>query len=361
MIEHTTMILITTGIFGAVTGIIGSWLFLEEKSLFVDAISHATLPGITLIFLITHNKNPMIFMFAAIISCLLAAYFVQKLKQNTTLKKDTILGIVLAASFGIGSMFLSKIQQLNLINSGLITKYFLGNATTIMQHDCYIIISMSILCLILTIMYKRVYSSIIFDTTFSKSIGIPIEYISSIMLLIITLTIITGLQIVGIILMSSLLINPAAAAYQWTKNLTHMLLLASFFGFIETTMGIYISSKLYHVSPGPVIIIIATIITLFSVVFSPNGIIISWYKNLKNKDEISTIQLLSRFLLFNEAKTDPFYPHDIITLKKIGKEISQKQLMLLQQQNYITSPKKNFWALTTKGLNLLKKHQGILG
>ena len=359
MIEHTTMILLATGLFGAVTGIIGSWLFLAQKSLFVDTIAHATFPGITFIFLLTHNKNSITFMLAAMASCLLAAYLVRNLQQNTTLKKDTILGIILAASFGIGSMLLSKIQQLNIINSGLITKYFLGNATTIMQQDCLIIIIMSILCLGITIVYKRLYSSIIFDPIFSKSVHIPTQYISSIMLVVITLTIITGLQIVGIILMSSLLINPAAAAYQWTKNLTTMMIIAGFFGLIETVIGIYLSSRLYHVPPGPIIIIIATIVTLVSIVFSLNGILVTWYTNIKNKKELSTVQLLSRFLLFNESKTDPFYAHDLITLRKIGKEIPTYHLTKLQQQGYIISPKRNFWALTPKGLVLLEKHKGI--
>lgn len=354
MITHATMIFITTGLFGATAGIIGSWLFLEQKSLFADTIAHATLPGITIIFLITHHKHPLLFMLAAITSSLVAAKFIQKLLQTTTLKKDTILGIVLAASFGIGSMLLSKIQQLNLINSGLITKYFLGNIATIMQQDCSLIIVMSILCLITILIYYKRYNIIIFDPTLSNTLHIPLSYISTIILLVTTLTIVTGLQIIGIILMSSLLINPAAAAYQWTKNLPNLMYLAAFFGLLETTLGIYISSQFHHVPPGPIITIIATIITFFSILFGPEGVVISWYQNKRQTKELSIVQLLSRFLLFNESKTDPFYAHDIITLTKIGKEIPPDQLINLEQAGYITSPKKNFWALTPKGLKLLK-------
>lgn len=359
MIEHTTIIILTTGIFGAVAGIIGSWLFLEQKSLFADTIAHATFPGITLIFLITQNKNSLLFMSAALTSSLFAAFLVKHLQKNSTLKKDTILGIILAASFGIGSMLLSKIQQLNVINSGLITKYFLGNAATMMEQDCVVIIMISIVCLFITLIYTRQYSSIIFDPIFSSTIHIPTKYISFVMLFNATLIIITGLQILGIILMCSILINPAAAAYQWTKNITKMILLAGLFGLLETTAGMYISSKLYHVSPGPIIIIIATTITCISILISPEGIITTWYTQKREKKELTTVQLLSRFLLFNEAKTDPFYAHNLIMLKKIGKEISISQLYSLQEQGLITSPQKNFWALTPKGLMLLKKHTSI--
>jgi hypothetical protein len=199
----------------------------------------------------------------------------------------------------------------------------------------------------------------IFDPIFSKSIHIPHQQISFIMLLMITLTIIAGLQIVGIILMSSLLINPAAAAYQWTKNLTNMLYLSAILGFFETAIGIYLSSIFYHLPPGPVIIIIATIITFISILLSPEGIAIHWYKNKLHAKDLSTAQLLSRFLLFNESKTNPFYAHNIIALEKIGKAIPNQKLIDLQIKGYVTSPQKNFWALTPTGLQLLKRHKDV--
>lgn len=359
LIDYTAIILLTSGIFGATAGIIGSWLFLEKKSLFCDTIAHATFPGITLIFLLTHSKNSTVFMVAATASCLLVAYLINQLQQNTALKKDTILGIMLATSFGIGSMLLSKIQQQNIINSGLITKYFLGNPATIMHHDCTMILVISIISLFITFIYRRQYSSMIFDPIFSKSIDIPTQQISFFMLMMITLTIIAGLQIVGIILMSSLLINPAAAAYQWSKNLTNMLYLSAVLGFLETAIGIYLSSIFYHLPPGPVIIIIATIVTFISILLSPEGVAIHWYKNKLDTKNLSTLQLLSRFLLFNESKTNPFYAHNIIALEKIGKAIPSQKLIDLQIKGYVTSPQKNFWALTPMGLQLLKRHKDV--
>ena len=353
------MIILTTGLFSSVAGIIGSWLLLEKKSLFADTIAHAAFPGITIIFLLTHTKSPALFMVSAIISCLFATYLIKKIEKNSHLKKDTILGIILASSFGIGSMLLSKIQQLNIINSGLITKYFIGNPATIMQQDCIFIIFMSFISFIVYIIYQRKYSALVFDPIFSKTIQSSTQYVEYIMLFIITLIIVAGLQIVGIILMSSLLINPSVAAYQWTKKLKTLICLSAIFGFIQTSLGIYISSQLYHIPPGPIIIIIATMITFISILFSPHGIIISWYKKKTQKSELSTLQLLSRFLLFNEFKTDPFYPHDLISLKEIEKEIPPYKLKNLKEMGYIQSFENNFWALTQKGLDFIKKHKNI--
>jgi len=359
-IDHTTMIMLTTGFFGAVCGIIGSWLFLEKKSLFTDAIAHATFPGITFAFFITHNKNFNILMFGALCSSLLAAYFIKKLILSTTLKKDTILGIILAACFGFGTMILSKIQQLNIINSGLITKYFLGNPATMLEQDCIIITIISMIALIIFITYKNKYNAILFDPILSDNLKINIKLISFMILTITTLMIIAGMQIVGIILMSSLLINPAAAAYQWSRNFNTMIILAAFFGLFATISGIFLSSMFYHLPSGPTIVIVATIITGISLLISPQGIIVEWYKNRNKIEQLNTIQILSRFLLFNEAKTDPYYAHDIATLTAIGKPITNKQLIELQEKGYLYSPQKKFWALTKHGVEFLQKHKDLL-
>lgn len=360
MIDHTFMIMFTTGLFGAMSGIIGSWLFLEKKSLFADTIAHATFPGITIAFFITHHKNFNILMLGALCSSLISAYAIKKLTTSTTLKKDTILGVILAACFGLGTMILSKIQQLNIINSGLITKYFLGNPATMLEQDCIIITFISIIGLLIFIVYKNKYNTILFDPILSDNLKINANLISFIILSITTLMIIAGMQIVGIILMSSLLINPAAAAYQWSKNFNTMILFAAFFGLIATTAGIFVSSMFYHVPSGPMIVIIATCITGISLLVSPQGIILEWYKNRKKNEQLNTFQILSRFLLFNEAKTDPYYAHNIATLTAIGKPITNEQLIELQKQGYLYSPQENFWALTEYGVQFLKKHKEVL-
>jgi manganese/zinc/iron transport system permease protein len=353
------MIMMTTGLFGAVCGIIGSWLFLERKSLFIDTIAHATFPGITLIFFITYNKNFHILMVGALCSSLFAAYLIKKLTLTTTLKKDTILGIILAACFSLGTIILSKIQQLNVINSGLLTKYFLGNPATMLEQDCIIITIISVIALTMFIFYKNKYNAILFDPILSNTLKLNIPLISSIILGITTLIIIAGMQIVGIILMSSLLINPAAAAYQWSKNFNLMVVIAACFGLIATLSGMYLSSMFYHLPPGPMIVIIATIITCLSLLLSPQGIILEWYHNKQNFKDLDTVQLLSRFLLFNEAKTNPYYAHNIATLTAIGKPITQEQLLKLQKQGYLDNPQFNYWALTEQGVQFLKKHKEV--
>lgn len=349
------LICLGTGILGSMAGVVGCWLFLQHKSLFGDTISHATLPGITGVFLLTHIKLPAFLLIGGLCSALVSAYCIQKIQHTTTLKKDTVLGIVLASSFGIGTIILSKIQSMTDAHQAGLSKYLLGNPATMLYEDIVMIIIASIITLTLTVRFIKPYSIVLFDTTYAQSVGIQVSRLSWIMLIPTTITIVFGLQAVGIILMSALLINPAASAYQWTKNFTNMMFLAACFGGVSTIMGTLISCLYEHVPTGPMIVIVATTITALSILASPTGIVVSWYKNRKKVQSLSQATLLSRFLLFNEGKLDPFHPHNIAALDAIGKSIPQQDLQSLEKQGLIETPAQNFWRLTPKGVQFLQR------
>jgi len=349
------LICLGTGILGSMAGIVGCWLFLQHKSLFGDTISHATFPGITAVFFLTHVKHPALLLGGGLCSALMGAYCIQTIQQQTTLKKDTVLGIILASSFGIGTIILSKIQSMTDAHQAGLSKYLLGNPATMMHEDIVMIVVGSIITLALTVRFILPYSIILFDETYAKTVGIPASKLSWIMLIPTTVTIVFGLQAVGIILMSALLINPAAAAYQWTKNFITMMLLAAFFGASCAIIGTFISCSYQNLSTGPIIVIVATTITALSILFSPQGMIISWYKNLKKTQQLNQATLLSRFLLFNEGKQDPYHAHNIAALVAVGKSISKKNLLILQEHGFIETPAPNFWRLTPQGVQFLDK------
>jgi len=350
-----TMLLICcgTGVLGGLAGVVGSWLFLQRKSLFGDTIAHATLPGLTGIFLLTHIKHSGLLLLGGLCSALVAAYLIHVIQQHCTLKKDTILGVILASSFGLGTIFLSKIQTLPNAHQAGLTKYLLGNPATMLLEDLIMIIIATIITLLITMRYIKPYAIVLFDTTYATTIGISINKVSWIMLTAITITIVFGLQAVGIILMSALLINPAAAAYQWTKNFNKMMLLSALFGSSSTVIGTLLSCTTAHLPTGPVIVIIATMITSVSILCSPCGVIISWYKHKKQIKTINHISFLSHFYLFNEGKQDPFHAHNIAALEAIGKPFTQQTLQFLSKHGLIDSPRKNFWRLTPKGVAFL--------
>jgi manganese/zinc/iron transport system permease protein len=262
--DHTLcLILASTALLGINAGLLGIFLVLQRKSLFADTISHATLPGITGLFLYTQSKNSLVLMCGALISAILASLLIDYLQQTTKLKKETILGIVLSTSFGIGTIFLSKIQTMANAHQAGLTRYLLGNASTMLYQDLYtiaIITTLTILCILLC--YKP-YQTMLFDPEFAHTHHLCHPYLARVFLILTTLTIVIGLQSVGVILITALLITPACAALLCTHSYTRCLMLSAFFGFFATSSGTLIASYHNRIPTGPVIVVIACLITLF--------------------------------------------------------------------------------------------------
>ena len=145
-------ILLGTTLFGAISAVIGSFAFVRKQSLLGDVISHATLPGIALAFLISQCKQPVILLLGGGMSALLGTFLMHLIVEKTTLKKDAALGIILSVFFGFGLVLLTWLQKYPTTQQGMLIKYIFGNAATLMHEDLYLIgiVSSSIaLCLCL--------------------------------------------------------------------------------------------------------------------------------------------------------------------------------------------------------------------
>jgi len=279
-------ILIGTSLIGIATGILGCFTLLNRQSLFGDTIAHATLPGLTGMFLIVLHQSYVLLLCGAAISGLLGALCVHLITSNSSLKKDAALGIILSTFFGLGTIFLTMIQKLPDAHQAGIDKFLFGQATTLLYHDIFILSIITAIVIITVVYLWKELAIISFDQAYAQSIGMPIKTINIILTILIVLTIIVGLQTVGLILISSFLIAPALAARQWTSSLTKTVILSIGFSLIATTTGTYVSCIAPHVPTGPTIVIISTTITLISIIISPSGLIaqrfFTWPNNAKN-------------------------------------------------------------------------------
>jgi manganese/zinc/iron transport system permease protein len=268
MISIFYKILIGTTLVGITTGIVGCFTLLNKQSLLGDTIAHATLPGLTGMFLCILEKSYCMLLLGAGISGLLGAACVDYIIRTTHLKKDAALGIVLSTFFGLGIIFLTMIQKLPIGNQAGIDKFLFGQAATLLDADIIIITLLS--CIVITtIMWLwKELKIITFDPIYAQTLGLPVQKIKNILIILIVLTVIVGLQTVGLILMSSFLIAPAAAARQWTNNLSTTIFLSIIFSLIATSTGTIASYQYAHVPTGPTIVIIATSITCISIMIS---------------------------------------------------------------------------------------------
>lgn len=266
-------IIIGTAIIGITTGIVGCFTLVNKQSLLGDTIAHATLPGLTGMFLLILEKSYCLLLCGATATGLLGAFCVHCITEYTKLKKDTALGIVLSTFFGIGILFLTMIQKIPQAHQAGIDKFLFGQAATLLQSDIIILCIIASVIITTIIIFWKELIVVSFDPIYAKTIGLPVQKIYMIFISLIVLTVIIGLQTVGLILMSSFLIAPAAGARQWSSNFKTMMILSVFLSLVATTTGSMLSYTYANIPTGPIIVIVATTMTLLSIIFSPFGII----------------------------------------------------------------------------------------
>ncbi|HLE76211.1 MAG TPA: iron chelate uptake ABC transporter family permease subunit [Candidatus Babeliales bacterium] len=263
------LVLLGTVLLGALSGAIGVFAVLRKQSLLGDAISHAAFPGIALAFLLTWSKNPLILLAGGACAGLLGAACVTIITHYSSLKHDTALGIVLSVFFGSGLVLLTHVQKLAVSNQSVLNKYLFGNAATLLPEDVVLIACMAIVfCFVLLLFWKEL-SLIAFDAAYAHTLGYRVVVWDMFLSFLLVLVIVIGLQAVGVVLMSSLLIAPAAAARQWTHNLKKMIVIASFFGALSSSIGAIVSSMVDQLPTGPVIVVVVSVLVLVSLLFAP--------------------------------------------------------------------------------------------
>lgn len=338
-----------TTILGGVTGMLGSFAVLRKQSLLGDAISHAALPGIALSFLITGSKDTHILLIGALISGLLGTFWIRGITTKTHLKSDTALGLILSVFFGFGMLLLTFIQKQPNANQAGLDKYLFGQAATLVESDVWLMSIVTGLCLIVLLLFWKEFKILLFDKDYAHTLGFNTKLIDVLITSFIVLAIVLGLQTVGVVLMSAMLLAPAAAARQWTNSLGLMVFLAAILGASAGVFGTAISSTQNNLSTGPVIVLVASVFVLFSFIFSPKrGLLFKQIRLIKNRDDLELQKTLAFMYHIVEDHEDISHPHAIKILNNL-RGYSRKALRKLINKKYV-EVHGEMWSLTPKGV-----------
>lgn len=339
-----------TAILGAVTGMLGSFAVLRKQSLLGDAISHAALPGIAIAFLITGAKDSNTLLLGALISGLIGTFWIRGIISKTHLKTDTALGLILSLFFGFGMLLLTFIQKQPNANQAGLDKYLFGQAATLVESDVWLMAIITGACLIVLFLFWKEFKILLFDSDFTKTLGFNTNFIDVLITSFIVLAIVIGLQTVGVVLMSAMLLAPAAAARQWTNSLGIMVVLAAIFGAFSGVVGTAISASQNNLSTGPVIVLVATVFVMFSFIFSPNsGLLFKQIRFIKNRRDLKLHKTLAFMYHIAETHENISHPHTIKILNNF-QGFTRKTLQQLVDMDYVTI-ENNMWSLTQKGYN----------
>lgn len=268
--NHTLLLVLSGAILlGITSGVLGCFALLRQQSLLGDAISHAALPGIVIMFLCTYSTNPWILLCGGALAGVCGVLCMNFVCAHTKLKKDAILGIILSVFFGLGLVLMTVAQKIPVASQAILNKFLFGNIATLLVDDIRLIAVISFTILgVLYVLWKEcaLYT---FDPVLAHMLSFNTKIIESILTILLVLAIVIGLQTVGVVLMSSMLIAPAAAARQWTYKFSHMMILAGFFGGFSAFLGVCASSMVEHLPTGPMIVVIASLIVFFSLICAP--------------------------------------------------------------------------------------------
>ncbi|MCY4404548.1 MAG: metal ABC transporter permease [Candidatus Poribacteria bacterium] len=297
-----TLIVVALGaaLLGTVSGALGTYAVLRRQSLLGDAISHAALPGIALAFILTGSKTPLILILGAAVAGWLGALVILSIVRLSRIKYDSALALILSTFFGFGLVLFSLIQRTGNANQAGLDTFIFGQAATILERDVLTIGILGGLAIIIMVILWKELKLLIFDEGFAASLGFPIRLLDILLTSLLVIAIVLGLQAVGAVLMSAMLVAPAVAARQWTNKLNLMVLFSAGFGAFAGVSGTIISSSTTGLPTGPMIILCATLFVGISIAFAPKrGIIFDGIRQLRNR---RSLKLAVSRLLKNPQK-----------------------------------------------------------
>ncbi|NMA82862.1 MAG: metal ABC transporter permease [Epulopiscium sp.] len=362
--DHTLRVVSLGSILlGIISGVLGSFAVIKKQSLLGDAISHAALPGIALVFLLTNSKKTEVLLLGALVSGLLATFIILSIVRNSRIKFDSALALILSVFFGGGLVLLTYIQKTPNANQAGLDKFIFGQASTLLKRDVTLMGVMGVILIGMVILFWKEFKITAFDAEFAQSLGFSVTKINIILSAMIVAAIIIGLQTVGVILMSAMLIAPAVAARQWTDNFSIMVFLSALFGALSGFIGTLISSMAEKLPTGPTIVLVISMIVFISLTLAPNrGLVWKHFRDLKNHKGINEDKILSDLYYICSTHGYELKGHEVagisptMAAKSGGLKELTKKLKALKMRGLAFEVEEGHWSITEKGIEYMKKH-----
>jgi manganese/zinc/iron transport system permease protein len=338
---------------GIVSGALGSFAVLRKRSLLGDAMSHAALPGIVLAFMFTRSKAPLVLIIGALLAGWIGTMIMMSITRSTRIKEDSALGLVLSVLFGFGLMLLTFVQRLPDASQAGLDRFLFGQAAALLQRDVIAMGSLSALALLAMVLFWKEFKLLSFDPDFGTSLGFPMRALDVLMTTLLVVAVVIGLQAVGVVLMSAMVVAPAAAARQWTDRLGWMAGLAALFGALAGVSGAAISSTTARLSTGPTIVLCISFIVFVSLLLAPNrGLVWNWVRDQRNRRQLQVETVLSNLYALASQHASLDHGHTIAALRamSLGSGGVARTLQELDARGWVRQLDEDAWALTSSGM-----------
>lgn len=229
--------------------VVGLFLVLRRYSLFGDAVAHSSFGGIALGLLL--GIYPL---WTAYIISLISAGIITKIKQKFDISGEASVAVLLSSGIAVGLILIS-------LSGGFsvdVFSFLFGSILLVSTEDTILILGLtgSILIVILLLYRELIYST--FNEEQAKVSGIPVEKINYLIVFIAGITVVTSIQLVGILLISALFVIPNVTAIMYGRSFKQTALLSISFAISAVIIGIIIS-YLFDITPSGSIVVLSLI------------------------------------------------------------------------------------------------------
>lgn len=262
----STVVIIYLGtlLIGGCASLVGTFTYLNKKALIGDAISHSILPGIVLAYIFSGERNAFYLLLGAIACGWCATQLISWLQRKTTLKQDTLIAATLSIFFALGLTLLSYIQGKPDDGQSGLNDFLFGKIAAINELDLMLFAIIAVIVLLVIIFRSKVLLSFAFNKEFMISTGFSQRFNDFLLNTLTILVVSMGVQAVGVVLMSALLIIPVVTARMLVNRLNQLLILSVLVGVIAAVVGAYISTLGSGIPTGPCIILVLSFLVLIA-------------------------------------------------------------------------------------------------
>lgn len=262
------VVVVGTAVVGFVAGLLGPLAVLRQRSMFGDAMSHGTLAGVAVAFLVTGAKVPELLLLGAAVSAAVAAFAMIALERTGRLRSDAAIGVVLSVSLTLGIVLLTGISGSGNASQAGLDEYLLGQTAGMVERDIVVALALASVAVVAVGLGFRLLRSATFDPGFTAVAGVRTWVVDAASTGLLALAVVLGVRTVGAILMVALLVAPVVAARQVTSTLAVLMPLSGLVGAASGAVGGLVAGRA-ELPAGPMIVLLATGLAVLSVVFAP--------------------------------------------------------------------------------------------
>jgi manganese/zinc/iron transport system permease protein len=316
---NAALVGIGAALLGLTAGALGCFILLRGRALVSDAVSHATLPGVCLAFIVMamfggDGRFLPGLLAGAALSAGLGLLCVDWLTRRTRLTEDAAIGAVLSVSFGIGIVLMTVIQTLNIGKPAGLSGFLLGGAAAMLRSEAETVLVAGLLSALAAFAMRRAMLLTAFDGMYAETLGISTRRTDLAMMGLALAVAVIGLKIVGLILIVALMIIPPVAARFWTERADVMIGIAGSIGALSGYVGTAISASGEKLPTGAVIVLTAASLFALSMLLAPRrGLLASWLAWLRFQKVVHRRQGLLAL-----ARHEPL--HEPLTRKVLVRE-----------------------------------------